>query len=102
MLHNTTLLQHLHNITLLYSDVEDQTMLQPHNILRIVISHKTEGLIPLLRNNRAEEEKLNTITTQEYNGETPKPEKKPRPLSKPSIRELLLCTTTHSQSKYLN
>jgi hypothetical protein len=44
----------------------------------------------LLGNNRVEEEKYTTITTQEYNVETPKPEKKPRPLSK-STRELLLC-----------
>jgi len=39
----------------------------------------------------AEEEKISTITTQEYNMETPKPEKKPRLLSKPTTKELLLC-----------
>jgi len=48
-------------------------------------------LIPLLGNNKAEEEKINTTTTQEYNVETPKPEKKPQPLSKLTTKELLLC-----------
>jgi hypothetical protein len=48
-------------------------------------------LKPLLGNNRAKEEKINIITTQEYNVGTPKSEKKPRPLSKPTIRELSLC-----------
>jgi len=43
-LHSTTLFQHLHNITLLFSDVEDQTMMRPQSILRIVISHGTEAL----------------------------------------------------------
>jgi len=42
-----------------------------------VISHGTESLIPLLGNNMVEEEQINTITTQEYNVETPKPKKKP-------------------------
>ena len=46
-------------------------MLQPHSIL-----HETEALIPLLGNNMAEEEKISTVTPQEYNVETPKSEKK--------------------------
>jgi hypothetical protein len=51
----------------------------------------------MLGNNRAEEEKYTTtITTQEYNVETPKPEKKPRPLSKSTTRELLLCENCYN------
>jgi hypothetical protein len=41
-------------------------------------------------NNSAKEETINTITTQEYNVEIPKSEKKPRPLSKSTTRELSL------------
>jgi hypothetical protein len=50
----------------------------------------------VLGNNKAEEEKYTTITTQEYNMETPKPEKKPRLLSKPTTRELLLCENCYN------
>jgi hypothetical protein len=41
----------------------------------------------LLGKNRHRENKGTQSTTQEYNMETPKQEKKPRPLSKPIARE---------------
>jgi hypothetical protein len=44
----------------------------------------------VLGNNSAKEETINTITTKEYNVEIPKSEKKPRPLDKPTTRELSL------------
>jgi hypothetical protein len=41
----------------------------------------------MLGNNRHRENKRTQLTTQEYNVETSKPEKKPRPLSKPTTRK---------------
>jgi hypothetical protein len=37
--------------------------------------------------NRHRENKIPQSTTQEYNAKTPKPDKKPRPFSKPTTRE---------------
>jgi len=53
----------------------------------------TQTFVTLLGNNRAEEEEINTTTTQEYNMETPKPEKN---------HNRCPSTPTLSQSKYLN
>jgi hypothetical protein len=45
----------------------------------------------MLGNNNTKEGKINTITTQENNVETPNRRKNHKQLSKPTTRELSLC-----------
>jgi hypothetical protein len=52
-----------------------------------MILQTIEGRDQIVGKNRHRENKRTQSITQEYNVETPKPEKKPRPLSKPTAKE---------------
>lgn len=69
--------------------MEDQTKLQSQSILKKLYPTKPRLLIPIVRKNKCIEKNRNAVTTQEFNVETTKSEKKPQSLSNDNQRIIL-------------